>query len=128
MLIEICHIADTIASYSWSIVFISSLLACFIIRPKFDKLFRDRPIPFDPELPILSALVRSAVYAVCICSNINAFIPTKKNYFYITYSGYDFRGNANIVQIILSFIIYISFFIGFITGATNILISYFFIK
>ena len=106
---SIYNIVNHISLHATGICFLSTFLSCFIIRPKFDKLFRNKVIPFDPDWPVISAIVRSCSYSGCIASNLNKIRPTKINYFYNLYDGYDFRGNANIIQIILSYALYGSF-------------------
>ena len=82
----------------------SYCLSVFLVRPKFDKIFKNTSTPCDPRIPIFSLFWRTSNYMIYIASNINARRPDpKKNGIYKIYKGYDFRANASLIQIILSY-------------------------
>jgi len=65
---------------------------------------------------------RAMTYCFLIVSNINVRQPnTEQNEFYSLYDGYDFRGNANKLQIYISFIFMSSCFIAIIAGCLHYL-------
>lgn len=85
----------------WPIVY-------FSVGRQFDKLFKDKQDIygfFNIGIPVLTQLLRSMCYAICIAFNYTQ----NTKYYKKMFDGYDFRTYSTRFQIILS-----SVFIGLI--------------
>jgi len=86
------------------IIAIVTLLYGMICIPffwKFDRMFRKQPSIVDFGIPIMGIILRTISYTMCVV------FPKRANqdrFFKITFDGYDFRKNTNVVQKILSYI------------------------
>ena len=110
--------------YSLLIGLCSIPFLLLFVRPKFDKLFRHKKYIGDPQVPLVSAGLRASRYAICIITNLNRKKPNPKtNYYFRLFGEYNFRANANVLQILICYIFHISGIVALSSGLIFLIIG-----
>jgi len=115
MLLNIKEMSFYIGGFLFVLGFFATVVGMFTLGRKFDKVFNKAPAgPFDPNLPLLGWFTRTMAYMCCIVQKNKS---KKDRFLAPVYKGYDFRGNANLFDKILSYVCIIGLVIGILFAA-----------
>jgi len=108
--LEIKHIFFFLSAVTAIPGFFAAVIGMFTLGRKFDKVFNKAPAgPFDPNLPLFGWFTRTMAYMCCIVQKNKS---KKDRFLAPVYKGYDFRGNANLLDKILSYVCVVGLVIG----------------
>ena len=98
---------------------IANVAGVFVFR-RFDRMFKNRPNIADFGIPGIGIMARTFTYMSCVVFKNKS---SKGRIWSVTFEGYDFQVNTNLLQKVLSHICLWGYILGFLIGMVALLLK-----